>query len=267
MLSEKDKNEMSDKEDNALDNAIETGENAARTPEEQAVIDKARRDEQQLEQEKGNTARANETARQAQSDLESAKSENEKLQEQLEAAEAKAAEAGISDVELKEDDYEGTDLAIVRSIKGLKQTIEAKDKRIASLEKKATGYEEQDRKDKALQVRDSVYEELLTDLDTEYGADCRNAAVKKFQELSAEGKVPKNNPAKATRIMERCYKEAKTAKDKAAKDKGKDKSSLSLDLGSGGGSAPNLSGIEVKEGSLDEVDEQYSKTEFGARKS
>lgn len=251
-----------DKPADALDSAIEDGEKAARTPEEQAAIDKARLDKQQLEQEQANTARANEAAKQAQSDLESAKSETETLKEQLATAEAKAAEAGIKDVELKEENYEGTDLDLVKAIKSLEQKLDAKDKQIAGLEKKATGYETQARADKATQARNSVYEELLSDLDEEYGADCRNDAVKRFNELITTGKVPKGNPTKATRAMERCYKEAK-----AAKAKGKDKSSLSLDPGSGGGSAPNLSGVELKKGSLDEVDAQVAKTELGARKS
>lgn len=249
----------------ALDEAIKTGEKAARTPEEQRQIDEARRNEQQLEQERSNAARANEATRQVQSDLESTKSENESLKEQLASAQVKAAEAGITDVELDEKEYEGTDLGLVRAIKGLKQTIDAKDDRISGLEKKAAAYEKQDHEDRAIQQRNSAYEELLSDLDEEYGPDSRNEALKKFNELVAQGKLPKGRPEKATRLLERCYKEAKAAKDKA---KGtKDKSSLPLDSGSGGGSTPNLSGTEIKEGSLDEVDAQVAKTELGTRKS
>lgn len=242
----------------ALDDAIKDSEKAARTPEEQKVIDDARKSEQQLEQEQANTRRANEAAKDAQSDLESAKSENETLKEQLATAEAKAAEAGIKDVELNEGDYEGTDLALVRSINALNEKIGAKDKRIGNLEKKVTDYEGLLRKDEAVAARNSAYEELLTDLDTEYGADIRNEAVKKFNELVVEGKVLKGSPAKAMRIMERCYKEAKASKDKdkAAKNKS---SSLSLDSGSGGGTATNLSGTEIKAGSLDDVAEQYGR--------
>ncbi|GEM_PF-3696294 len=66
-------------------------------------------------------------------------------------------------------------------------------------------------------ARNAQYEDLLTDLDTEYGADCRNAAVQKFNELASDGKVPKGNPAKATRIMERCYKEAKATQQPVVK--------------------------------------------------
>jgi hypothetical protein len=58
-------------------------------------------------------------------------------------------------------------------------------------------------------AKDTIYEEVLADLDSEYGADCRNAAVEMFNALASKGKVPDGNPAMATRIMERCYKEAK----------------------------------------------------------
>lgn len=253
------------KPDGALESAIEAGEKAAKTPEEQKAIDDARKSEQQLEQEKANAERAREVARQAQTDLAAANSETEKLKEQLAAAEAKATEAGIADVELDEKEYEGTDLAIVRAIKAVNQKIAAKDTEIKSLQKKATGYETQAAKDEATAAQNSAYEELLTDLDTEYGADIRNDALKLWQEKVKDGKVPKGKPAQATRIMERCYKEAKTAKEKASTKK--DKSGLPLDKGSGGGETPNLSGVEIKEGSLDEVDAQVAKTSFGSRKS
>lgn len=255
-------------DDGALDSAIETGEKDARTPEEQAAIDKARANEQQLEQEQANTRRANEVARQTQADLETVRAETDTLREQLAAAEAKAAEAGIKNVELDEKDYEAeSDRKLVQAINSLNQKLTAKDTQIAALEKKATGYEAQAREDEALAARNSRFEELLTDLDAEYGADCRNEALKRFGEQTAAGKVPKNNTAKATRVMERCYKEAKTAKDKAAAEAKKNKSSLPLDSGSGGGNAPNLAGVEIKEGSLDDVDAQVAKTELGARKS
>lgn len=242
-----------------LDKAIDTGEKASRTPEEQSAIDKARVAEQAIEQERASTKRANEATREAQSGLETAKSENESLKEQLAEAEAKAAEAGIKDVELKEEDFEGTDLAIVRAVKSLNEKLEAKDTEIKGLKKKASDYEAQVRKDNAASETNSAYEELLTELDSEHGADNRNEAVKKFNELAAEGKVPKGRPAKAALIMARCYKEAK-----AAKAKPKEKSELPLDDGKGGGTPPNLSGVEIKEGqSLDDAVAQIAAASKG----
>ena len=209
---------------------------------------------QRADQEAANARKAREELSATQEGLESTRTENETLKAKLAEAENKAAQAGIQDVELDESEYQGTDLALVKSIKILNRKIDAKDKKIDKLEKKATGYEEQDRKDKAKLAQNSAYEELLTSLDKDYGADCRNEAVQKFQKMIDNGEVPKGNPAKATRAMEKCYKEVKTAKSGK-----KDKSSLPLDSGSGGGAAPNLSGFKFKSGqSLDEAVDQYS---------
>lgn len=241
---EKEKLETEEKDKTEADNK--------KAEEDKVEFEKTR---QRADQEAANAKKAREQLSESQSSLETAQTENEALKEQLAAAEKKAAEAGIEDVELDESQYQTTDIPLVRAIKSLKEKSKAKDERIAGLEKKASDFEEQGRKDKAIQARDEAYEELLTDLDGEYGADCRNEAVKKFDALILEDKVPKGNTAKATRILEKCYKDAKSAK---AKDSKKDKSSLSLDSGSGGGDAPNLSGVEIKEGSLDEVAAQYA---------
>lgn len=208
---------------------------------------------QRADQEAANARKAREELNETQEVLETARSENESLKEKLAEAESKAVQAGIKDVELDESEYQGTDLALVRAIKILNQKIDVKDKKIDNLEKKATGYEERERQEQAKIARNSVYEELLSDLDGEYGADCRNDAVKKFDELGKKGDIPKGNPAKAARIMEKCYKEVKTAKSKETKK------SLPLDTGSGGGGAPNLSGFKFKSGqSLDEAVAQYA---------
>lgn len=235
----------------------------AKAKTEAEAAEKAKWDEQQqkADQEAANAKKAREQVETVTSELETSKAEVETLKEQLEAAEAKAAQAGIKDVDLNEEDYQGTDLTIVKAIKSINEKLAAKDKQLDTLEKKATGYERQAREDEAVVERNSIYEELLSGLDEEYGADCRNEALKRFSELTAAGEVPTRNTAKATRIMERCYKEAKAAKAEA-----KDKSSLSLDSGSGGGNAPNLAGVEIKKGSLDDVAEQYGKA-LGNRKS
>jgi len=247
--------EGSEGNDDVLDSAIKEGEKAAKTPEEQSAIDKARKSEQQLEQERANAARANEMAKQTQEELETANSEIEQLRDKLATAEAKATEAGITDVDLDETKYDEDERLLVKAIKNLNEKISTKDKRIAALEKKAETYETRSREEQAIATRNSAYEELLSDLDGEYGADCRNGAIKKFNELAAGGKVPKGKPAKATRIMEKCYKETRKEIDKAKADK--KSSSLSLDSGSGGGTGPNLKGVEIKAGSLDEVATQY----------
>ena len=233
-----------------LEQAIEDGEKAVRTPEEQSAIDKARAKDQELEQEKANAQRARTALQDTQSKLDEANAEKDTLRQQLAEAEAKAAEAGIEDVDLDEQEYEGTDLNLVKAINALKVKQKTKDAEVAALKKKVSDYETKIRSDAAKQKSLSNYEQLLDELDEEYGAQYRNEAVKSFNELIAKGKVPKGNVAKATRILERCYKEAKSSK--------KDDSELALDTGTGGGETPGLKGAEIKEGSLDEVASQYA---------
>jgi len=234
-------------------------ESEAKAKADAEIAEKAKWDEQQqrADQEAANAKKAREELSNTRSVLETAQSENESLKEQLEQAEAKAARAGIKDVELEESEYEGTDLNLVRAIKALNQKVDAKDKEISELNKKAAGYEKRDRENQVQAARDTAYEELLGGLDTEYGADCRNEAVKMFNEMIAKGDVPKGNPIKATRAMEKCYKEVKSAKSKDSKDK--KKSSLPLDTGSGGGSSPSLSGAKIPSGlSLDDATEHLA---------
>ena len=225
-----------------------------KTPDDQAAIDKARLADQQLEQERGNARRAIDKANAAQASVDAANAENEKLKELLEAANAKAIEAGIKSVELDEADYEGSDLKIIQSIKALEAKIEAKDQRIAGLEVTVKTAEQKRQAEKAAAETNSAYEELLSDLDKEYGADCRNAAVKAFEILAENGEVSSSRPGKATRALEKCYRDAKAAKAKPVK-----KDTLDLDAGSGGGISPNLKGISVQEGSLEDVAKQYGK--------
>lgn len=211
---------------------------------------------QRADQEAANAAKARERAAEAEGNLDSARSENEQLKEQLAEAEAKAAEAGIEDVELDEADYEGTDLALVKAIKGLNDKIGLKDKEIKGLKDLGKKYEQQEQGKAAQNASQVEYDELLSGLDEDYGVDCRNAAVKAFQQLRDEGKILKGSPAKATRLMEKCYKDARKAKDAAKK---KDKS-LNLDTGSGGGSLPQLEGKEIPDDlSLDDAVEAYGK--------
>ena len=93
---------------------------------------------------------------------------------------------------------------------------------------------------------------MLSDLDEEYGSEFRNAAVKAFDKLVVEGNIP-NNAAKATRAMERCYKDAKKAADKDAKE---NPHNVPLDPGKGGGPASLGKRVKLKPGSLAEVTAQ-----------
>ena len=191
---------------------------------------------------------------QATQQLEEQQTANESMRTELDELRAKATDQGIN---LNEEDYDPEGAKLVKAIKVLEEKLEAGDKaqveRIAKLEKTRDDLLAEREVNKAKSASNAVYEQLLTDLDGDYGQQHRNAALKEFDALRADGKVPTNNVSQATRIMEKCYKNAVKAADKDAKDN--PQRGLSLDPGSGGGS-PNLNRPKLKAGSLAEVSAQ-----------
>jgi hypothetical protein len=227
-----------------LDGAIKTAEEADLEGNE--VFDKTR---QRADQATANATKATERATTAETALEASQQESASLKEQLATAKEKAAEAGIENVELNPDDHEDSEKPIVRAVLNLQKQIKAKSDEIAGLKEKAANFEQNKATEAAKLARDVTYSELLGDLDDEYGADCRNDAVAEFQKLAKDGKVPKD-AVKATRIMEKCYKDVK-AKTKTTPKK--EKTSINLDSGSGGGNTLDLQGSEIPNGPLDDV--------------
>jgi len=241
-------NENDDPEAEAAKKAAEEAERK-----KQEEFDKAR---QRADQEAANAQKARSQAAEATRQIEILKQENEEMQSNLEALKSKAEDSGI---DLNEDDFEDSDVTLVKAIKALDAKLTAKDARIKDLEKARDGLLKEREASKAASQRNSVYEELLSDLDEEYGPQHRNAAVKRFSELQQAGKVPVGNPTKATRILEKCYKETRKAADEKAKVNPSDPS---LDPGSGGGS-PNLNRVKLKPGSLAEVSAQLRAASIG----
>ena len=208
---------------------------------------------QQSQQHEANATKAREQADAATSQLSEANEQVESLKADLAAAEAKASEAGVEDIDLNEDDYSDTDLALVKSIKKLNDKINAKDAKIGKLEKTANDFQASKQDEKAKAQREEAYQDILNDFDDDYGPEYRNAAVKEFDALCKAGEV-KGGAAKATRILDKCYKNAvKAVKDAEAGNK---KKGIRPDSGSGGGAGASLSGIELTEGSLEDVTKQ-----------
>lgn len=234
----------------AVDNAIKAAEEAEL--EGNAAFDKAR---QAADQEKANAAKAREKADAATTQLGEANSQVEALKQQLAEANAKADAAGVS-VELDEKNYSDTDLVLVKSIKALEKKLEVKDVQINNLNQKATDFESNRAANDAKATQEAQYQELLNDMDVDYGPEHRNAAVIAFEKKVAAGEVT-GGAAKATRILERCYKDSvKAAKAKEAEIK---KGNVTLDSGSGGGTNINFSGVKLKSGSLEDVTAQAGK--------
>jgi hypothetical protein len=235
----------------AVDEAIKAAEEA--DLEGNAAYDKVR---QAADQEKANATKAREATVAANSQLTEANSQNEALKTQLAEAQAKADAGGV-DIELKESDYSETDIALVRSIKKIQKQLEAKDVEIGNLNKKASDFESNKATETAKATQEAQYQELLDDMDVDYGPEHRNAAVAMFQKKLDAGEV-KGGAAKATRILERCYKDA--VKAEKAKETEANKGKVRLDSGQGGGSPVTYGdGVELKAGSLEDVTAQAGK--------
>jgi len=232
----------------AVDDALKDAEGA--DLKDNKEFDKVR---QAADQEKANAAKARQEADSAKTQLTQVNSEMDSLKAQLAEATAKA---GNVDVELNEDDYSDTDLALVKSIKTLNKKIDSKDAVIDALKKDVNDSKAEKVSTQAQADQEAQYQELLNDMDEDYGVQFRNAAVKEFEALHKDGKVV-GGAAKATRMLEKCYKNA--VKADAEKEAAKKKDGVRLDSGAGGGGGVNLSGIALTEGSLEEVTAQAGK--------
>lgn len=232
-----------DKDDDSVNKAIKDSEKA--DLENNAEFNKV---QQRADQEAANAAKARDATTEAQAELETANTEKTTMKAELDDLRAKAATKGIELGSIAEDDLEPNEKLLLNSIKQLDEKLNANATQISSLQKDKEDLLSQGRKDKAGDAQNKMYQELLTDLDGEYGAEHRNVAVGEFEDLCKTGKVPRDNTAKSTRILEGCYKNAVKAKTTVKKEE-----PHPLDSGSGGGSGGNLAGHDLKEGSLDEV--------------
>jgi len=212
----------------------------------QEDFDKAR---QRADQEAANAQKARQQAAQASQQLAEMQTKSEAMQAELDALKAKAQDQGI---DLKEEDFQDSDVKLVKAIKVLEAKFEASKSEITNLKKAKNDLLAERQAEQVKRQRNKVYDDLLSDLDDEYGPQCRNAAVKQFDKLVDEGKA--SNAVQSTRLLEKCYKDAKKAAEKDLKDN--PQRGLSLDPGAGGGS-PNLNNrAKLKPGSLADVSEQ-----------
>lgn len=225
----------------------------------EAATKEAGKQKQLAEQEAGNARRAEQRASDAEARTTELEQEVKTNKTKLVELETKAAEAGIDVVELNEDDYEhAADKALVRNLKALNKKLDAREtaaKADRTENKKARdAFKANQENTAALAARNQRYDELLSDLDVEHGAEHRNAAVKAFNQLMADGKIAKDRPGKATLAMVKCYKDAAKAAEAAKKKTAEDGKPPLLDTGEGGGQRPTLGGVELPDDlSLDEA--------------
>lgn len=237
-----------DADGNAVDGAIADSEQA--DLKDNKEFDKVR---QQSDQHKANAERANEKTNEVTEQLEAANSRTAELEQQLEEAKSAASDAGVDIDKMDLKDFTETDVDIVRAIKSLNAEMKTVKSENKGLKETANKFKTDQATKAATSEKDKAYQSLLSDLDKDYGAENRNVAVKAFEAKVTAGEV-KGGPAKATRILEGCYKAAAADSTKTGK-----KASVRLDSVTGGGEEINYSGLELTEGTLDEVTDQAGK--------
>lgn len=219
---------------------------------------------QKASQEAANAKKARERADNTQATLDALQSQQKADQAELaELRTARSKQEDVEDAEINTDDFEEAGekalaVAVNKRFKALTAKTKAQAEQIKGLNKTKSDLLSQQKADKAAAQRTQQYNEILDDFDKDYGHEHRNAAVNEFNQLVADGKVP-TSAAKATRVMEKCYKNAVKAAKEAKKKKGSDDDTVVLDPGRGGGDTTRLSKVKLTKGSLDDVAAQAEK--------
>lgn len=217
-------------------------------------FDKAR---QAADQERANAARARAEAQAARQEAETLKQRMAALEAEIQAAKGKedaAKSVDLPDIPMEEASVE----ALAEYSKKAKKIIADQARKLAELDQAVTqARRERERETEAqrqARYADQVLEEVCTAFDKEFGAEHRNAALKRMSEINQEQGFPAT-PHKAMLRLRDCYAEvAKGHKDAESKS-----SRTPSDPGRGG-TRPSFRPADIKAGSLDEVAAQFGAT-------
>ena len=240
-------NDEVDADGNAVDGAIADSEKA--DLKDNKEFDKV---QQQSDQHEANATKARADATEKGEQLEAATNEVADLKTQLEEAKSAASDQGIDISKLDEKNFTDTDIDLVRSIKFINKKLETVESENKGLKKTADDFKTDQVKKATDSARDKAYQAILSKMDKKHGAENRNEAVKAFQAKVDAGEI--DGPADASFILGECYEAAAKAGVTTKK-----KTSVRLDSVTGGGEEINYSGLELTEGTLDEVAEQAGK--------
>lgn len=235
-------------EDNEIrDKAIQDAEKA------EAGFDK---EKQKLEIAEANFRRAKAEKEQMSTQMQQMQQQFEQQQKQIaELSAQRSADSSIAD-QLPDINVEDASIEDVAKVMAASKKIIAEQARkLASLETKASNYEQESAKEKAerqdRERKNQILNEVCSDLEEEFGSGLRNDAIKLFEKITEEQGAPEN-PAKAVLRLRKCFKQVKDTKAT------KGSRPLITDTGEGG-NRPTFSNPKIKKGSLDDVADQYAK--------
>lgn len=235
--------------------AIEKNQNDQDKEKERLEAEK--RVNQQILQERANAERARAEAQAARQGAENLKGRMAALEQQIAAVKGK--EDAAKSVDLPDiPDEEASIESLASYARRAKKILADQAAELAELRQTVTktrqDRDQEEAAKKQARYADQVLEEVCTAFDEEYGAEHRNAALKRMSEINAKEGMPQT-PHKAMLRLRSCYAEVA----KSAKETKSDKPRTPSDPGRGG-TRPSFKDPEIKRGSLDEVAAQFGAT-------
>lgn len=213
-------------------------------------FDKAK---QRADQEAANARKAREAAEAERGRAAAAEAEAARLRQQISDLQKQAsAEKTVTDA-LPDVDVENASIEdLTKYVKAATKVIAEQGKKLASVETRVDRSAEetaQERQAKVMKDRaNAALNEVCDDLDREFGAEHRNAAIELMEKRNAEEGLPGASYKAVLRLRD-CYK---AVASEAKKSEPKKSARRPVDTG-GGGVRPAFGGKQVRKGTLAEV--------------
>lgn len=195
--------------DEDIDDQVENPKPAAK-PEANGEDDARRdwdKDRQKAEQDRANLSKQlSKVQTDLAADLAATKQTIAELRDQLNSAATKA-DVNISDIDKLDPEVHGADL--VHSLKTLKAELEAERKNRQDLQKWIDEQKQRDAVQRVQAEKEALKDEILSDLDEQFGAKYRNEAIELAnQEVAETGKAPATQ-MQARKLLAKYYKSLK----------------------------------------------------------
>ncbi|TSA52235.1 MAG: hypothetical protein D4R45_07305 [Planctomycetaceae bacterium] len=174
-----------------------------------------------------------------------------KTQEKLESAEARLARQDetiksmqdkldaytkANEIDLDEIDPQYVDPSVIKVLKAMQAKLDLAEQRSKTLEESRDQIKEDLRKQSETNRREQSSQEIITDIEQEYPARYRNAAIAEANRICTERGYPPSDRYESAKLLRSCYKKLADADSNGSKTKTTPKTpTVPTDTGRGGG--------------------------------
>jgi len=184
------------------------GQTSAETPVNQEEQQKPQWD---TERQRADQAEANYRKLQREkAEIESKAADAEKRIADMEAKLNEVAKANDIDLDTMEDEF--VDPTAYKVVKALQTKIQSLEGLADAYKKQETERQAKEREGQLEVARDKAKNEIITDIETEFGSQYRNDALKKAEEICQKRGYPPEDRYEAARILRQCYREVSSGK-------------------------------------------------------